>query len=371
MIRTRIAGADALVFSASPSDKPPLHVLMMVGSDSWQGDTPFGHSAVEPYRCINPLIAASRGGITGMAVKVHMIDPRREDELWKWADVIVYVRTWPRSPEIFAKTVERARREGKALILDMDDWVYLPEGHPSKPFFDQVIVPYVADYLPLFDRVICATEPLAEKVRPYNRTVVICPNTINPADWVVKTPRRVKGLTIGWQGGGTHYEDTKVLGEVWPILAEKYPEVTFVVAGYLADYLRACVPAGRLVCLPYVPLALFPASVDQIDIACCPLLDSEWARCKSPIKWMESAILGKVVIASPTVYGAHIQDNITGYIAETPDEWVNSIDMVVSDPDWRWHIGQMARRAVIETFSIDALAERWSSAFRGAWEERR
>ena len=360
MIRSR--DGSTLTFPGEPCNSP-LKVFTFVGSDSPTGDSPFGESAVEPYRVVNPAIAVQRHGITTIAAKAHMINPSSESSYWKWADVVHLVRTWPRSPAHFDKMLDDARRFGCKLTLDIDDWYFLPEGHPSKPFFDRVIVPYVAEYLPRFDRVICSTETLADKVRPFNARVVVVPNTFRVEDWRVRTPRKVKGLTAGVHSGGTHYEDHKVLGEVWPRLAEKYPDLTFVVAGYLPDYLK--ILGKRLVTLPYLPLDQFPSNVNEIDINCAPLLPGSWADCKGVIKVCESGMLGRPSVASPTVYSRFIQHGENGLLADTPAEWFDCLDALIIDPDLWQRLGRQARIDTIAHFSIDALADRWNAAMRG------
>lgn len=375
-----MAGADCLLFAGAPHPRP-LKLLMMVGSDSPYGDSPFGHSAIEPYRVVNPAKGMARYGITTAAVKVHEIDPRREAELLAWPDIITYIRAFPKSVAIHAQTLDRAHKAGKVLVQDFDDWFVLPPDHTSRPYYESVVRPLAEACLPTYDLVTCATETLATYIQPYNRRTVVLPNTIDPENWVADPrTRKVKGLTVGVQGGNTHYRDWQILPEIWSEIARRYPEVTFVVAGAVPNYLeKDAVPFGdRLVHLPYVPLRLFPQSVAEIDIACCPLLDSNWARCKSPIKWMESAILGKAVVASFTVYGDYDCIRQSTVLAKhDPTEmfsanlWVEGISGLIESEFYRKTLGAAVYHRVRENFSIDALAARWASAFRSIFEERR
>lgn len=260
---------------------------------------------------------------------------------------------------------------GKTVVYEIDDdLINMPPTNPAAFAPDQT--ESVRDMIARADLVTVSTNHLANRLRALNPDVVTLPNCVDPDLWSFPKARirQIEGLTIGVHGGQSHYADWALLPEVFRELHRRYPEVKFVIAGYHPDYLLDLAPelGDRLVLLDWVPVEYYPVLVAQIDIGLCPLIDDEFNRSKSPIKWQESAMVGAPCVCSPTVYGRVVNHGTTGFLARDPAEWVACISRLIERPALRRAVGAAARGFVLRQLNIHESATRWMSAYRQAWQ---
>lgn len=261
---------------------------------------------------------------------------------------------------------------GKVVVYETDDdLTRIPDWNPSK--MDEEHVRGIVEMMRRCDLVTVSTHHLASQLRQYNPKIVVLPNCVDPDVWSFPREgvRKVEGLTVGVHGGNSHLKDWEILAEVWPVLAQRYPEVKFVVAGYHPPYFDELGLGERLVKIGWVPLGSHPAVVYQIDIGCCPLNNDVFSRSKSPVKWMESAMVGAPCVVSPTVYGNYVQHGATGFVARTKQEWIRYLERLIQKPRLRQEIGRAARGHVLTHLNIHDKASLWMQAYRKAWQETR
>ena len=201
-----------------------------------------------------------------------------------------------------------------------------------------------APYLPYVDAVTVTTKGLAELVRAESggKPVYIVPNAID-YDWFTKasaqTTRADPALTVMLAGTKSHYRDWIVLQEVIPNCLAKYPNVRFMTAGYLPDYLDGTGVQG----IAPVPYPLYPGILAQADILCAPLApDDPYNAGKSPIKaiegWSAARLVGKrmggcAVIASDcAAYRGVVQNRHNGLLVKhTPEAWQEALEWLIED----------------------------------------
>lgn len=177
------------------------------------------------------------------------------------------------------------------------------------------------------------------------------------------SPREVPGLTIGWAGGARPDADLEQMAEAWRILAEKYPQVTFVVQGHHAKPIYDRVPHERIAMIDWLPIDGYPGGMKNIDIGCCPLSDTKFNRAKTYIKAMEFAAGSAPVVASPTVYDQIIDHGANGYIAESVEDWVFYLSWLVEDYRHRHDIAKALLAKVRKSHSLENQAWRWVHAW--------
>lgn len=150
------------------------------------------------------------------------------------------------------------------------------------------------------DAVICSTDYLAKSIHKFNVNTHVYPNCINYDIWKAKKKvNRSNKIRIGYVAGGAHDEDLMIAYRAMiPILNER-KDVTFVIryGGYRPDWLIHPQIDFRIV---NWPIDLYPNNLAdlRLDIALAPLRDTEFNRCKSNLKWIESSALGIPLVAS-------------------------------------------------------------------------
>jgi len=348
-----------------PSGRFPRVISFMdqgVPSPHWRIVTPFKRLAAAGYPVsVFPISETD---------KVRMQD----------ADVLVLYHWNCLNPSALAAFLDNLRRHRIGLVYDTDDdlfnmptkWLSDSDGAAVQAHLERAAsTRYLAQAA---DVVTASTSYLAEQMKVYNPNVQVLSNLIDPAAWALTGGKpgyqKTNRLTVGIHGSPSHLDDWSILAELFPILAERYPELTFVTAGFCPPYLDGLGLGKRLIKLPWVPLDQYKKNVATIDIALCPLPDTAFNRAKSPIKWMESSLCGAAVIASPTVYGEVIRPGETGFIANDIAEWVRYTSLLVENTALRKGIGRRAQREVLQRHSLANPVElkKRMDVYRFAWE---
>ena len=291
-------------------------------------------------------------------------------------DAVILPRLSWQDHEAGQRYIRSLHAVGMAVILEVDDDVFSSaivgrQKATTEPLklleqleqdrLDRIIV------LQQCDGVTVSTPRLATVVRTLtDRPVRVVPNAIDAPWWrdVLRGVRRVvPPLTVGWAGGARYPEDLTAVAEAWHNLARRYPEVTFVVQGHMAEVLIDAVPEDRCRRLPWLPVAEYPRAMVNIDIGCASVADKHFNRAKTPIKLWEYTLAGAAVVASPTLYGPAIEDGWDGLIASTAKEWETQLARLVESPDMRRFLRRAQRKRIMERHTLAKNAWRWPDAW--------
>jgi len=291
-------------------------------------------------------------------------------------DAVILPRLSWHDRRVGERFIGALHRAGKAAIFEVDDDLFSPAINQrlqqttsvgqSLAELERKRLDRLAA-LRLCDGVTVASRRLATVLRGLtDRPVLTVPNAID-VRWfravVKQAPRLVRGLTVGWAGGARPDDDLEPMARAWGQLAQRYPDVTFIVAGHQPDIIGQYVPAHRVRRLPWVEPALYPTSFAQFDIACCAVSDTPFSRSKTPIKVWESTLGGAAVVATPALYGQTIEDGVDGLLAETAREWEGALATLIESKLTRRELraGQLHR--IRCDHSLTGNAWRWPAAW--------
>jgi glycosyltransferase involved in cell wall biosynthesis len=203
---------------------------------------------------------------------------------------------------------------------------------------------------------------------PYNKNIFVLPNYIDPVRWEGVQKKQNDQVTIGWFGGASHLSDLKIIREVIPDLLAKYPNLVVKICGMFPDFLQEAknkYPTR----LQYVEWEQDVMKWEQhfasmgIDVMLAPLIDSQFNRCKSNIKWMESAMLNIPIVASlvdPYMCIKHKED---GFLAGKYVEWMKYVSQLIESKDLREQIGNTAHERVMKDFNMETHAKDWLDVY--------
>lgn len=326
----------------------------------------------------------------------HQVQLERHDtphlaELLEWCDVLILQMVF--SPELVAQ----AKALGKKVIFECDDLIHKThEKHyayeDTKGFRKQLKWWWMIwRVLRQCDGFIVSTPELKRVYGWMARRTFVFPNYMELEHWL-KEPRKNHSdrIRILWAGSTSHTGD---LHWVKPIMAEiltRYPQVQFIYIGHggvPTDDLYARfvygedifdgLPKDRRESMLAAPANVYPYILPALmgDIAIAPLEKNDFNRYKTQCKYLEYAING-----IPGVYSAwfykdvrdgrdrgyrylntkhhHLTDN-TGLVADTHQEWIDAISLLVEDATLRVRIGENARAEVIEKYNFTDHAPRW------------
>ena len=322
------------------------------------------------WRVLLPFTELQKQGYRG--IEWGPKDDNRLASIAHLFDAVVLPRLhWPKSEwDKGQKWIDALHRAGLAVIYEMDDDL-ISEDFARRIMADKDMTQAEADErrdciihaVNACDGVTVSGQRLATMVREITENPVrVVPNYID-LRWFKKVQkmgdRKVTGLTIGWAGGARPDADIELVAGAWARIAEKYPQVMFVIQGHHSQVFYDRVPNERIAMIDWMPIDQYPIGLLNFDIGCCPLADTKFNRAKTYIKAMEYAASGAAVVASPTVYDHLIEDGETGFICETEDEWFDALSRLVEDYRFRHDMSKALLAEVRKNHSLETQAWRW------------
>jgi glycosyltransferase involved in cell wall biosynthesis len=256
--------------------------------------------------------------------------------------VVVYHRISPLLP---AALERRILDSGVPYIYDFDDAVYLEERLLTRGKTSALISGASA--------VIAGSSELARYARTFNRSISIIPTVVDLARFPEpEAPRsQARPLTIGWMGAPatTHYLQS-IAAPLRRLTASRAIRFVTVGASPLA------LPGVRIEQRPWA----LETEIEELmgfDVGIMPLTDDEWSRGKCGYKLVQYMAAGIPSVASPV--GANreiVDDGVTGFLADTPEQWVSAFERLADDRELRARMGAAARARCEAHFSLGRTA---------------
>jgi glycosyltransferase involved in cell wall biosynthesis len=216
-------------------------------------------------------------------------------------------------------------------------------------------------------QVVVGNSYLAAFAQQHNDQVTVIPSSVDIDRYRPRhKPAQNGRLVLGWMGSSTsqrHLEDfAPVLRE---ILARNNVEVRVV--------------SDREPVMPGVPFSWHPWSAEneieelaRFDIGIMPIPDNRWARGKCAMKALLYMSMGVPVICSAVGTNRDvIVDGQNGFLAETTEDWVRSLEALVADADLRQRLGGAGRLTVERYYSTEHCAAEFGRVVERALHSRR
>lgn len=174
---------------------------------------------------------------------------------------------------------------------------------PSHYYIDQAKSEqsYAAYHIEKSDFVISSTKYLADSISFLNKNVYVLPNCINEDNWkfvqseIKINPKR----RLVYVAGGGHDEDLSIIYKaIKPLLGKLPIELVVRYGGFRPCFLEEHTDIDFKSVSWHI--SKYPQKIYDLnaDLFLAPLRDTDFNRCKSNIKWLESAYIGKPLMAS-------------------------------------------------------------------------
>ncbi|WP_242086139.1 hypothetical protein [Microbacterium lacticum] len=340
-------------------------------SETGRGDNPLQDPSVR-YRCYHPaeLLVAEGHFASVYSAKQFYADPN--------FDYDFYIFHRPSAArEGFTAVMERLRSRGKTLIADYDDLIFGDEDVALQSAAvkngtlspDRAVAAFASNLAGLreFDRAVTSTVPLKQRLAESNpgATVVVQPNVIPPSildvhadleTYLVPRPHTAIGYFAGTK---SHDQDFPIVADALHRVLMERPDLTLMIVGPVAVP-QALAALPNVTTAPVVNFLRLPGLMTMCSTVIAPLEVSVFNECKSRVKFLEAALSGARLLASPI---PDMQDVGSGRIGlmETRDDWYEALS---ETPDY------MSRKAqAIDNFAflrntctVDALTTLWGAA---------
>lgn len=257
--------------------------------------------------------------------------------------------------------------QGKKIVAEFDDFIEINPDNPNKMEHEVSNASEILKVLAsIADMITTTNNNLSKKLKEYNDNVVVLPNYMDLERWSKPYLKNETGyVNIGWCGGMSHYNDLEMIVEPLKRILNDFPNVRLYIVGewrarkWFEGYKNVEIMLA-------VPFDAYPTRLAglRLDIGLAPLLDNEFNKCKSNIKWQEYSINRIAGVYSPTVYNSHGFDPKFGRIATTPDDWYNSIKQLIIYPKLRKEVATSAYELVKTNYNLEKHIGEWVKAYK-------
>jgi GT2 family glycosyltransferase/glycosyltransferase involved in cell wall biosynthesis len=282
------------------------------------------------------------------------------------ADIIVTQRFAMPDVATADRLAAHARHTGAALVFDLDDdLLNIPRTHPEANEL-RPRAKVVHRMLDVADAVWLSTHALAERLAAIRPDATVIPNGLDERIWrQPATSLRDQPVRILCMGTATHDRDFAMIEPALSRLKAEYDDR--IVIDIIGMTTRNDLSRGlNRIGLPRYATRSYPGFVHWLrsveppwHIGLAPLLDTPFNHCKSPIKAMDYAALGLVVLASDMpVYRGSIADGPAGQLVpNSPTAWYATLSWLLRNSDERRTIANRSRAAFLAQASLAAQAE--------------
>jgi glycosyltransferase involved in cell wall biosynthesis len=259
------------------------------------------------------------------------------------------------------------RRNTRRLIFDFDDALlyrdsYDPRGHESPRRSRRFAATMAAA-----DAVIAGNGFLADcALRSGARAeaVNVIPTCVAPAAYQLHrgSGRNRDGVDLVWIGSSSTLQGLEMRRSLWDRVGREVPGVRLrVICDGFPD-----LGALRIVPIPWsAEREAHELSEGDVGVTWVP--DDLWSRGKCGLKVLQYQAAGLPVVANAVgVHNDMVRPGETGWLAETPEEWVEAIRALAADPEGRRRMGRQGRAYVEEEYSVSAWADAFVATIQGS-----
>ena len=245
-------------------------------------------------------------------------------------------------------------------VLDVDDAIWLNRGGHRAGSLAQCC-----------EAVICGNSFLAEFFSRWNRNVVVIPTAVDtelmrPREGAAGTTGateigavggQVAGPVIGWTGTSDNFRYLYGIEGALGVVLESHRDARLRVISDVRPAFRE-LDGERVEFVRWTEEGEREA-LQGLAVGIMPLEDSVWARGKCSFKMLTYMASGVPVVASPVGMNAEVLGlGEIGFGAATRDEWIEALDVLLSDEEKAREMGARGREVAVRYFSVEALAPR-------------
>jgi len=352
------------------------------------------YGGVSYYRLLQPKRVIDGHQIDYFAGDLNPDDKRQEKF---WLDFVdqydLIITKQIDTPQAGAALFWACDTQDVPVVMDLDDnFLAVDESNPAYDKGYQKAGKkraFASSALSLADGFFVSTQPLQDAYRDILSEVYdqqkpsfVLPNCNNADDFDYGSPKDDDAVVVGWHGSVTHDADLKLVLPTIRKIMQRNENVELSLMGGVRE--ETITDLFEEWSLEMIENRIrfhggtpswngFPAALMKKpwDIGIAPLVDNEFNRGKSHIKWMEQAMKKIPTVASAVypyekpVQGTDvIRDGKTGFLVED-DEWDKALTYLIENEDVRNEVGQAAYKQVVDEWQYETHAFKWEQAIEG------
>lgn len=256
------------------------------------------------------------------------------------------------------------RRQARRLVFDFDDAVFLRDSYDRRGLHCQHRMQEFAAMVQTADAVVAGNDWLRDQALRWTAAhrVHVIPTCVNPRLYPVAAQPAAPGVVrLAWIGSSSTLQG---LVRIQPLLEQ---------LGSTYAGLRL-----QLICDKSLPLLTLPVDfrpwsqategrdLADADIGISWLPDDMWSQGKCGLKVLQYMAAGLPVVANPVgVQADFVKPGVTGYWANSPEEWIGAVGRLVQDAALRAQMGKAGRNLVEQRFDVQRGAQLWLEVLHG------
>jgi len=255
-------------------------------------------------------------------------------------------------PAVFERLIHRS---GVPIVFDFDDAIFLSYKSPSNGYLSYLkFAGKTKTNCRLAAHVMVGNPYLAEYARQFNQNVSIIPTTIDTDKYKPVNIEDSSGpVVIGWTGSHSTVQHLDTLRSALAKLAQR-ESIRLRVIG-TPNYQIEGVEFETIMWRSETEVE----DLSAVDIGIMPLPDDNWARGKCGAKALQFMAMGIPTVCSPVGVNTDIiQDNENGLIANSEEEWIEKLSLLIRSRELRARLGKAGRQTIEQRFSAAVQAPR-------------
>lgn len=286
------------------------------------------------------------------------------------ADIVVFQMTI--NPDI----ITQAQKAGAKVVYECDD--LLTEKIDREEINDRdSYIRRMRESAKRADMVTTSTSYLANKLAEINQNTHVIPNYIDPTWWgrPLKT-ERIGKIRLGWAGSTSHKADLEFIAPVIKEVIDTHENVQFVYCGsggYSGTSPETELMYGKNIFSDIPPerreyylgttteLWGYKSKTLYLDIAIAPLIDDEFNRCKSNIKWQEYSLNEWAGVYSDVQAYKNIK---YAKKAKTQNDFYKQICYLIDNKEEREKLANKAKKEVLSRWTIKENFLKWIQTYK-------
>jgi glycosyltransferase involved in cell wall biosynthesis len=298
----------------------------------------------------------------GEMVRAYVERIRLLGDLKRFDAVFVYREAALLGPAFLEKMVAR---RGLPIIYQLDDPLFVPYTSPSNGYLSYLkFFGKISEICRLAKVVMVNSTQIREYVSQYNQNIWQVPSVVDTRQYVFRPDlleTRPDDICIGWSGSPTTIGNIRVIAGALRQLAERVEHRVHLIGGTEFD----------LPGVPYTAQKWSAATeVDDLrkmQVGMVPLPVNEWNKRKFYMKTAQYMALGIPTVATPLGSNPEvIQHGVTGFLADSEEEWVEYLMRLIEDHELRLRMSHAAAREACKKYSLESNTPRIIEAFQAA-----
>lgn len=251
-------------------------------------------------------------------------------------------------PPIFEWIIAKILR--KKYIYDFDDALWLPNYSEVNSMFQRLKAYWKIKFIIRWaHKVTVGNEHLKSYALQYNKNVIYLPTTIDMSYHHPAPRNKEEKIRIGWTGTHTTMQYLPLIEQINAQLEEPNLVLWTIISNQA--------PPFQMPNMEFITWKKETEIKDlsQFDIGIMPLEDNEWSRGKCGFKALQYMSLGIPTILSPVGTNLEIvTEGKNGLFASEVKEWVQKIELLLKDANFRKTLANAGRQRILENYSTQA-----------------